>query len=142
MAGYVPTLFYGKAGEDPEEWIRDFRQYYLIHLQMLEPDDNINLANLGAIKGLANNNALCNINANQFRDGALQIKNTVPADNYAIAIPLVPAHIVFNEDWSIAGEQPTDLAPNAPNANAIGNTIAPGIRIEQTTFQLQNRQLV
>src|SRR6185369_10514011 len=27
MAGYAPPLFYGKAGEDPEEWIRDFRQY-------------------------------------------------------------------------------------------------------------------
>ncbi|CAG8790271.1 15408_t:CDS:1, partial [Acaulospora morrowiae] len=83
------------------------------------------------INGLANNNALRNINANQFRDGALQIRNTVSADNNAIAIPLVPAHTVFDEDWSIAGGQPTDLAPNAPNANAGGNTISPGIRIGQ-----------
>ncbi|CAG8791561.1 16461_t:CDS:1, partial [Acaulospora morrowiae] len=25
--GICTTLFYGKAEEDPEEWIRDFRQY-------------------------------------------------------------------------------------------------------------------
>ncbi|CAG8542792.1 15309_t:CDS:2 [Acaulospora morrowiae] len=92
--------------------------------------DNTNLANFGAINGLANNNALHNINANQFKGRALQIRNTVPTDNNAIAIPLVPAHIVFYEDWSIAGRQPTDLASNAPNANAGGNTIAPDLKKE------------
>ncbi|CAG8674391.1 946_t:CDS:2, partial [Ambispora gerdemannii] len=44
---------------------------------------------LGVINGLANNNALRAINANQFRGGALQIRNTVPADNNAIATPLL-----------------------------------------------------
>ncbi|CAG8634663.1 8186_t:CDS:2 [Paraglomus brasilianum] len=171
MAGYAPPLFYGKAREDPEEWIRDFRQYceasgldpladartrvrihglfetclrddakdwYETHLknknwELQNISDNTGLADLGAINGLANNNALRNINANQFRGGALQIRNTVPADNNAIAIhvPLVPAHTVFDENWLISGGRPTELAPNAPNANAGGNTIAPGIRIGQ-----------
>ncbi|CAG8743828.1 8523_t:CDS:2, partial [Racocetra fulgida] len=43
---------------------------------------------LGAINGLANNNALRAINVNQFRGGALQIRNTVSANNNAIATPL------------------------------------------------------
>ncbi|CAB4381581.1 unnamed protein product [Rhizophagus irregularis] len=80
--------------------------------------DNTGLANIGAINGLANNNALRAINANQFRGGALHIRNTVPADNNAIANPLVPEHTVWEEDWSISGGRPTHLAPNAPNANA------------------------
>ncbi|CAB4386578.1 unnamed protein product [Rhizophagus irregularis] len=80
--------------------------------------DNTGLANIGAINGLANNNALRAINANQFRGGALHIRNTVPADNNAIANPLVLGHTVWEEDWSISGGRPTHLAPNAPNANA------------------------
>ena len=27
MAGYALLLFYEKSGENPKEWIRDFRQY-------------------------------------------------------------------------------------------------------------------
>ena len=87
--------------------------------------DNTGLANIGAINGLANNNALRAINANQFRGGALHTRNTVPADNNAIANPIVPGHTVWEEDWSISGGHPTLLAPNAPNANAGGNVIAP-----------------
>ncbi|RHZ53783.1 hypothetical protein Glove_437g54 [Diversispora epigaea] len=52
--------------------------------------DNTNLTNLHAINGLANNNALL----------------------------LVSAHTVFDEDWLTSGGRPTDLTPNAPNANA------------------------
>ena len=93
--------------------------------------DNTGLANIGAINGLANNNALRAINANQFRDGALHIRNTVPADNNAIANPLVPGHTVWEEDWSILDGRPTHLAPNAPNANAGGNVIARGMFVGQ-----------
>ena len=89
--------------------------------------DNTGIANIGAINGLANNNALRAINANQFRGGALHTRNTVPADNNAIANPIVPGHTVWEEDWSISGGRPTLLAPNAPNANAGGNVIAPGM---------------
>jgi hypothetical protein len=96
--------------------------------------DNTDLANIGAINGLTNNNALRGINANQFRGGALHIRNTVPADNNAIANPLVPGHTVWDEDWSISGGRPTLLAPNAPNANAGGNVIAPGMFIGQKIY--------
>ncbi|CAG8735277.1 9891_t:CDS:1, partial [Acaulospora morrowiae] len=60
--------------------------------------DNINLADLGAINGLANNNALRNINVNQFRGRAFQIRNTISADNNPIVTPLVLAYVIFDED--------------------------------------------
>ena len=60
--------------------------------------DNTNLANLGAINRLANNNALHAINVNQFRGRSFQIRNTVLADNNAIATPLVPGYTIFNEN--------------------------------------------
>ena len=87
--------------------------------------DNTGIANIGAINGLANNNALRAINVNQFRGEALHTRNTVPADNNAIANPIVPGHTVWEEDWFISGGRSTLLAPNAPNANAGGNAIAP-----------------
>ncbi|CAG8705361.1 17962_t:CDS:2, partial [Acaulospora morrowiae] len=86
-------------GEDPEKYIRNFRQYCKVF--ELDPlaDARTKVRTHGffetclkVINGLANNNALRNINANQFKGGALQIRNTVPANNNAIAIPLVPAH--------------------------------------------------
>ncbi|CAB4384727.1 unnamed protein product [Rhizophagus irregularis] len=103
--------------------------------------DNTGLANIGAINGLANNNALRAINANQFRGGALHIRNTVPADNNAIANPLVLGHTVWEEDWSISGGRPTHLAPNAPNANAGGNVIARGmLELEQVRDDLSSKK--
>src|SRR6266542_4409228 len=89
--------------------------------------DNTGIANIGAINGLANNNALRTINANQFRDGALHTRNTVPADNNVIANLIIPGHTIWEEDWSISGGRPILLAPNSPNANTRGNTIAPGM---------------
>ncbi|PKY36124.1 hypothetical protein RhiirB3_458079, partial [Rhizophagus irregularis] len=138
MAGYPPPKFHGLTGEDPADYIRDLRQWYYAkdwyeteikgrNWELQNISDNTGLANIGAINGLANNNALRAINANQFRGGALHIRNTVPADNNAIANPLVPGHTVWEEDWSISGGRPTHLAPNAPNANAGGNVIARGM---------------
>ena len=49
-------------------------------------------------------------------------------------IPTLPGHTVWEEDWSISGGRPTLLAPNAPNANAGGNTIAPGMFIGQKIY--------
>ena len=56
--------------------------------------NNTSLANIVIINGLANNNALRTINVNQFRDEAFHIKNTVSADNNAIANSIVPRHTV------------------------------------------------
>ena len=60
--------------------------------------DNIGLVNIGAINGLVNNNALRAINANQFWGEALHTRNTVPADNNAIANSIVPGHTIWKED--------------------------------------------
>ncbi|CAJ0762039.1 6915_t:CDS:2, partial [Entrophospora sp. SA101] len=87
-------------------------------------------ADLNALNGLSKNEIRA-INANQFRGGALQIRNTAPADGNQPAIPLVPSHTVWHEDWLTSGGRPTDLAPNAPNANVGGNVIAPNIFIGQ-----------
>ena len=56
--------------------------------------DNTGIANIGTINGLANNNALRAINANQFRGGALHTRNTILADNNAIANPIIPGHTI------------------------------------------------
>jgi len=56
--------------------------------------DNTGIANIGTINSLANNNALHAINANQFRGGAFHTRNTVPADNNAIANLIVPGHTI------------------------------------------------
>ena len=56
--------------------------------------NNTGLANIGAINGLANNNVLRAININQFRDGALHTRNTIPADNNVIANLIVPRHTI------------------------------------------------
>ena len=96
--------------------------------------DNTGIANIGAINSLANNNALHAINANQFRGGALHTRNTVLADNNAIANLIVSGHTIWEEDWSISGGRPTLLALNASNANAGGNTIAPGMFVRQKIY--------
>ena len=93
--------------------------------------DNTGLANISTINSLANNNALHAINANQFQGRALHTKNTVLADNNAIANPIVPGYTVWKEDWSISGGRPILLAPNASNANAGDNVIAPGMFVGQ-----------
>jgi hypothetical protein len=59
--------------------------------------DNTGLANISAINGLVNNNALHAINANQLQGGAFYIRNTAPADNNAIANPLIPGHTIWEE---------------------------------------------
>ena len=96
--------------------------------------NNTGLANIGAINSLTNNNALHAINVNQFRGGALHIRNTVPADNNAIANPIVSGHIIWEKDWFISGGHLTHLTPNVPNANADSNVIAPEIFVRQKIY--------
>ncbi|CAJ0745480.1 6858_t:CDS:2 [Entrophospora sp. SA101] len=98
--------------------------------ELVNISDNCGHANLNALNGLTNNQIRA-INANQFRGGSLQIRNTAPANGNQPAIPLVPPHTVWHEDWLTSGGRPTDLAPNASNANVGGNVIAPGNTIGQ-----------
>ncbi len=96
--------------------------------------DNTDIANIGAINGLANNNALRTINANQFRGRALHTRNTVSADNNAITNLIISGYTIWKEDWSISGSYPTLLASNVPNANAGGNTIVSGMFVGQKIY--------
>ena len=70
---------------------------------------NIGVANLQDIHELTNNQIRA-INVNQFRGGALQIRNTALANGNQPAIPLVPPHTVWHEYWLTSGGRPTDLA--------------------------------
>ncbi|CAH1766726.1 4509_t:CDS:2, partial [Entrophospora sp. SA101] len=83
---------------------------------------NIGVADLHAINALTNNGIRA-INANRFRD--------TPNDANLPAVPVVPAHTVWDEDWLTSGGRPTDLPPNAPNAGNDANIVASGIRIGQ-----------
>ncbi len=96
--------------------------------------DNTSIVNISAINSLANNNALRAINTNQFRGRALHTRNTVPADNNAIANLIVPEHTIWEEDWFISDGRLTLLAPNIPNANAKGNTITPRMFVGQKIY--------
>ncbi|CAG8530327.1 10636_t:CDS:1, partial [Scutellospora calospora] len=47
---------------------------------------------------------------------------------------IIPAHIVFDENWSFANGHLTDRLPNAPNTNTEQTIIADGIRLGQTIY--------
>jgi hypothetical protein len=92
--------------------------------------DNTGVANLNAFNALNNGNLVA-INANQFRGNALirrGVANATGAD-------IIPSHNVWEEDWSIAGGRPTDMAPNAPNAGGGGTVVAEGMRIGQVLYE-------
>src|SRR6185437_17146246 len=44
---------------------------------------------------------------------------------------VIPAHTVFDEDWSFADGHPTDRLPNAPNANTGNSVVVVGIMLGQ-----------
>ena len=44
---------------------------------------------------------------------------------------------VQEEDWSIADRHPTDLAPNAPNANGGGTIVVIGLRAGQVFHEFK-----
>ena len=87
-----------------ESGLKDYaKDWYNIEIkrrnwELQNISDNTGIANIGTINGLANNNALRAINANQFRGGAFHTRNTVLADNNAIANPIVPEHTIWEED--------------------------------------------
>ncbi|CAG8550791.1 5322_t:CDS:2 [Paraglomus brasilianum] len=107
MAGY----------ELPEDFIRDFRRWCECA--------NYDPATLNAINALTNNQIRA-IDVARFRGRARTIRETA-ADGNLPARPLVPPHSVWDEDWITSGGQPTDLAPNPPNAGNNGNAVAPKV---------------
>jgi len=91
---------------------------------------NTGVATLNAINALTNNQIRA-IDVARFRGRARTIRETAPANGNLPARPLVPPHSVWDEDWITSGGQPTDLAPNPPNAGNNGNVVAPSITIGQ-----------
>src|SRR5436190_632624 len=41
MVGYGPPIFYGRPGEDPEDWLRDMQRYIIasLHLAQVRPPE-------------------------------------------------------------------------------------------------------
>ncbi|CAB4400198.1 unnamed protein product [Rhizophagus irregularis] len=70
--------------------------------------NNLGVVILAAVNGM-NNGTIAGVNANQ-----------VAAVNTIIGADFIPSHTVWDEDWSIAGGHPTDLAVSNPNANNGG----------------------
>src|SRR6185312_4664819 len=160
MAGYPPPNFHGYPNEDPEEFIDSFRSYLVaVEINVLarhahrvrahglfetclkgDAKDwyerslrrkNWELRNLldntgQATLALAQGQTAVQLGAN-LRHGAVgQAGNIV-----------IPAHTVFDEDWSFADGRPTDRLPNAPNANAGQTIVADGIRLGQAIYWLK-----
>ncbi|CAG8635416.1 1572_t:CDS:2 [Paraglomus brasilianum] len=145
MAGYELTKFSGLT--DPEDFIRNFRRWcecanydpgaghnmrmriHGIFENCLEGDakdwyegriknKNWELQNITANTGVVTLNAINALTNNQIR--AIDVARF-----------RVPPHSVWDEDWITSGGQPTDLAPNPPNAGNNGNVVAPSITIGQ-----------
>ncbi|CAB4431709.1 unnamed protein product [Rhizophagus irregularis] len=145
MAGYPPPKFHGLAGKDPADYIRDLHQWcevfpnhdlnaghqHQIHIDRLFESVIILVLQILVYWYYQWNNTLHAINANQFRGGALHTRNTVPANNNAIANLIVPGHTIWEENWSISGGCPILLAPNAPNANAGTDHLAMALTISK-----------
>src|SRR6185437_5762302 len=160
MAGYPPPNFHGYSDEDPEEFIDSFRSYLVAvginvlarHAHRIRAHGlfetclkgdakywyerslhrkNWELRNLldntgQATLALAQKRTAAQLGAN-LRHGAMgQAGNIV-----------IPAHTVFDEDWSFANGRPTDRLPNAPNANAGQTIVADGIRLGQAIYWLK-----
>ncbi|GBB85734.1 hypothetical protein RclHR1_01220030 [Rhizophagus clarus] len=108
MVGYEPPIFYGRPGEDPEDWLRDMQRYIITSRINIAPDTGV--VNLTAVKTLA------------ARNGGGQIGGLNTAGEF--------------QDWSIAGGKPVDIAPVAPNAGGglPAVTIAPGIKLSQLLY--------
>ena len=83
-----------------------------------------------------NNGAIAGLNTNQFRGQAHTVHGNAGVVNTITGQSFIPDETVWEEDWSIAGGRPTDLAPNAPNAGGGGTIVAPGLRAGQVFHEL------
>ncbi|CAJ0846930.1 3714_t:CDS:2, partial [Entrophospora sp. SA101] len=105
--------------------------------------DNLGVATLTAVRTLGagnGGNQIGGLNtANQFRGKAAEEIGRIGA-GIAAGINIIP-NVTWDEDWSIAGGEPTNNAPVAPNAGGgfpNNVTIAPGIKLGQKIYRLRN----
>ncbi|GET62920.1 hypothetical protein GLOIN_2v1886689 [Rhizophagus irregularis DAOM 181602=DAOM 197198] len=159
MVGYGPPIFYGRPGEDPENWLRDMQRYIIASRINVAPGagqapgreeafglvvsclagDALNWYNTRVkVRGLAAGNGGGQIGAlntaGEFQGKAAAEIGRIGA-GIATGADIIP-NGTWDEDWSIAGGEPVDNAPVAPNAG--GNlpvvTIAPGIKLGQLLY--------
>src|SRR5436189_3181938 len=100
--------------------------------------DNLGVANLTAVRGLAagnGGNQIGGLNtAGAFQGKAAAEIGRIGA-GVATGADIIP-NGTWDEDWSIAGGEPVDNAPVAPNAGGglPAVTIAPGIKLGQLLY--------
>src|ERR1041384_6684785 len=98
--------------------------------------DGIGVATIRLFRAM-NNGAIVALNANQFRGQASIVHGNAGAVNTITGHSFIPDETVWEEDWSIVGGRPTDLAPNAPNAGGGGTIVAPGLRAGQVFHEFK-----
>ncbi|CAB4426136.1 unnamed protein product [Rhizophagus irregularis] len=178
--GWIRTpIFYGRPGEDPEDWLRDMQRYIIASRINVAPgagqapgreeefglvvsclagdalnwyntrvkgknwrcnnlSDNLGVATLTAVRGLAVGNGGGQIGAlntaGEFQGKAAAEIGRIGA-GIATGADIIP-NGTWDEDWSIAGGEPVDNAPVAPNAGGglPVVTIAPGIKLSQLLY--------
>src|SRR6266542_4318643 len=179
MVGYGPLIFYGRPGEDPEDWLKDMQRYIIASRINVAPgagqaagreeafglvvsclagdalnwyntrvkgknwrcnnlSDNLGVADLNAVRGLGAENGGNQIGGLNTA-GEFQGKAAAEIGRIGAGIA-TGANIILNgtwdEDWSIAGGEPVDNAPVAPNTGGglPAVTIAPGIKLGQLLY--------
>ncbi|CAB4381311.1 unnamed protein product [Rhizophagus irregularis] len=149
MAGYAPKRFSGRADEDIDEFIKDYRLYLTAA--------NITTANAGgkqralelfwscltdeASRWVENKLKVALNNAN-ITAAMINAPDGTPAPALpggATGATVIPAHNVhMDEDWSLAGGCPVDAgtATNAPNGalNNNNHIVLPDINISQVIY--------
>ncbi|PKC05464.1 hypothetical protein RhiirA5_420905 [Rhizophagus irregularis] len=147
MAGYTLKRFSGRADENIDEFIKDYR----LHLMAA----NITTANAGGkqralelFRSCLTNEALCWI-----ENRLIAAMINAPDGTLAPALPagatsatVISAHNVHvNEDWSLAGGCPVDAgtATNAPNGalNNNNHIVFSDINISQVIYWFKRNYL-
>ena len=182
MVGYGPPIFYGRPGEDPEDFLRDFQRYVVASRINVAPgagqapgraealgllisclegpakqwyetrikgknwrcgniSDNLGVATLTAIRTLATRNRGGQVSAlnttGEFQGKTAAKIGRIGAE-VATGADIIP-NGTWDEDWSIAGGEPVNNAPVAPNAGGSlpAVTIAPNITLGQLIYLLK-----
>ncbi|GBC07750.1 hypothetical protein RclHR1_07680004 [Rhizophagus clarus] len=141
MVGYRPPIFYGRPGENPKNFLKDFQRYVVANQINVTPGagqaarraETLGVANLTAVRTLAAGNGGGQVGG---LNTAGQFQGKVTAEIGRIgAGTATGADIIsdgmWDENWSIAGSEPTNNASVASNAGGgfPAVTIAPNITL-------------
>ncbi|RGB31648.1 hypothetical protein C1646_763852 [Rhizophagus diaphanus] len=129
MAGYTPKRFSGRANEDIDEFIKDYRLYLTVA--------NITTTNAGA-----NMAAVVVLNNANITAAMIIAPDGTPPPGLAAeatgATVILTHNVYADEDWSLASGCPIDagIATNAPNGalNNNNHIVLPDINISQVIY--------